>query len=91
MDDPTQIPEESIQTNDNDSPSDNLRPSSPDKWTSTEDEPTINVQLSPDNVPVQLGEIDLPENENVRQYTVTITGKNGTKETFTVCCTCNKV
>ena len=84
MDDPAQIPADNIKTNDNRMPSSNLRPSEPEKWESNEDQPNIKVQLSPDGVPVQLGEIDLPENENVRQYVVIVTGKNGTEETFTV-------
>ena len=84
MDDPTQITDDNLKTNDEKSPSGNLRPSSPDKWESDEDEPTITAQLSPDGVAVELGEVVLPGNENVREYTVTVTTKNGTKVTYTV-------
>ena len=77
------IPDENIETND-DNPDDinNLRPTSPNPYTSNNPEPQVSVKLYPGGVkPIQLGDVSLvTPGDNVQGFKVSYIKPDGTLE-----------
>ena len=77
------IPEENVETND-DNPDDinNLRPTSPNPYTSYNPEPVVSVKLYPGGVkPIQLGDVSLEKpGDNVEGFKVSYIKPDGTLE-----------